>query len=309
MKSLLAAFAFAALLCAAAAPAAATVPPPLPAAAQTFRSGSLRVGVYGTAGKPALVFIPGLTCGPWEWSREISRFARQYRIYALTLPGFDGNPPMAGPLFDTVATDVWTLLQTHHIDRPVLIGHSLGGTLGLMLASQHSDRLRGVIAVDGLPIYPGVERYTPAQRAQAGERMGAMLAAIQTPSQFEASEKSFALPYMITSPADVASVAPLTARSDPKAAGAWTAADLALDLRPQLHAITAPVLEIAPFDAKIDGATLPAAGAKRAYYASLLKNDPTATVTVISPSRHFIMYDQPEQLDGAIAAFLSRVGG
>jgi hypothetical protein len=67
----------------------AAVPPPLPAPARSFDSGSLHVDVYGAPGRRALVFIPGLTCGPWEWAGEITQFSPSYTIYALTLTGFD----------------------------------------------------------------------------------------------------------------------------------------------------------------------------------------------------------------------------
>lgn len=281
-------------------PAWAAVPPPLPKVQQSFDAGSMRVDVYGTPGKPALVFVPGLTCGPWEWSGEIARFSSHYTIYALTLPGFDGRPGIDGPLFQTVANDFWTMLQAHSIEKPIVVGHSLGGTLALMLATQHSDRLSRVVAVDGLPIFPGMEAQTPAQRQAAAARMQSMMAAAATPVQFEAAEKTFVLPYLMTSQTDIAAVAPLSAKSDPAASGRWAAEDTTLDLRPQLKNVTIPVLEIAPYDAALEKRMFPDAAAKRRYYESLLANDPTAKVVTIAPSRHFIMYDQPAQLDATL---------
>src|ERR1700716_4328302 len=111
------------VLCSAwsAAPAAATMPPPLPAPTASFNSGSLHVDVYGTAGKSALVFIPGLACGPWVWSREISQFSPDHTIYALTLPGFDAQPAVGGHLFQTVSADFWKLMDTKNIQRPIVV--------------------------------------------------------------------------------------------------------------------------------------------------------------------------------------------
>src|ERR1700756_5743432 len=85
----------------------AALPPPLPAAIESFEAGSLHVDVFGTSGKPALVFIPGLACVPWEWSGEIARLSSNYHIYALTLPGFDGRSAITAPLFPTVTSDFW----------------------------------------------------------------------------------------------------------------------------------------------------------------------------------------------------------
>ncbi len=285
--------------------AKAVEPPPLPAASSTFAAGSLRVQVYGKAGMPALVFIPGLTCGPWEWSGEIARFAPKYQIYALTLPGFDGAPSISGPLFNTVAADFWTMLDAHNVQRPIVVGHSLGGTLGILLAEQHSNRLRAVVAVDGLPVFPGTENQTATQRAQSAARMSSMLSALSTPQQFAAAESTYVLPYMISAPSDIATVAKLTARSDAKAAAAWMSEDLTTDSRSELPNVHLPLLEIAPYDPTLEKAHFATAQAKRGYYAALLASDPTAQVQVIEPSRHFMMYDQPEKLDAALQDFFA----
>ncbi len=284
-------------------PALAVVPPAPPPAVATFDVGSIHVTQYGS-GPQSLIFIPGLTCGPWEWFGQIAHFAPSYTIYALTLPGFDGRPPIAPPLFKTVSSDFWKLLAERHIDKPVVIGHSLGGTLGLMLATQHPELLRGVVALDGLPIFPGNNFLTPAQIKARANATASMIAS-ETPAQFLASEQNAVLPSMITSRADVAAVAPLVARSNVRATAQWLREDLELDLRPQLPKATVPILEIAPYDAAVDSRYLPSLAAKRTYYEHLLAGAPHATVLMIANSRHFAMYDQPQAVTDAIAGFLA----
>ena len=303
---MLRAAAFGVVCSAVAVQAALAVPPAAaPAAVSNFEVGSLHVTQYGSGAK-TLVFIPGLTCGPWEWSGEIAHFAPDYTIYALTLPGFDGQPAISGPLFQTVTSDFWKLLAEKHIAHPVVIGHSLGGTTGFMLATQHPDRLAGVIAVDGLPIYPGNDRLTPdVVKAQAA-KMGAMMAA-QPAATFANSLKTYSLPYMLTAPSDVAAVALLAGKSDPAAAGAWYEADMALDLRTDLHKATVPIVEIAPYDVTLDGQYAPTSADKQRYYASLIANAPKASVVMIQKSRHFIMYDQPQALTDAITQSLAKM--
>jgi pimeloyl-ACP methyl ester carboxylesterase len=81
------------VLFAIAAAAIAAIPPPAPSPVASFDVGSLHVTQYSTAGRP-IIFIPGLTSGPWEWTGQIAHFAPQNSVYALTLPGFDGRPPI-----------------------------------------------------------------------------------------------------------------------------------------------------------------------------------------------------------------------
>ena len=285
------------------APAFATVPPPLPAATATFDVGSLHVQQFGSGAK-SLIFIPGLTCGPWEWSGEIARLAPHYTIYALTLPGFDGRPSVDAPLFPRVTADIWTLIEQKHIDRPIVIGHSLGGTTGFMLATQHPERLGGVIALDGLPIYPTDVFSTPDKIAAMADAAAAKMAAIPQ-ARFAAYEKSGSIPYLVTAPADVDAIATLAGTSDPKAAAQWFKEDVELDLRPQLAKATVPIVLLAPYDGALEGTYLPTAAAKRSFYAEIVKNAPNASVVVIPNARHFAMYDQPKAVSDAIDAFLA----
>ncbi len=286
--------------------ASAAVPPPLPAPVTAFQVGSLHVAQYGS-GPKALVFIPGLTCGPWEWSGQIDHFAAQYTVYALTLPGFDGQPAIQGPLFKTVSADFWTLLATRHITKPVVIGHSLGGTMGFLLATQHPELLAGVVSLDGLPILPGMNFVPRAQVEQIAAATSSRMATL-TPAAFEQYERTVTLPSLVTSPADVAAIAPLTARSNPAASGRWLSEDMLLDLRPALSKAAVPILLIAPFDAAVDAQyTLTTPAAKQAYYESLIKGAPNARVVMIDHSRHFAMYDQPQAVTADIAAFLAQV--
>jgi len=285
------------------APAFASVPPPLPAATATFDVGSLHVQQFGSGAK-SLIFIPGLTCGPWEWSGEIARLAPHYTIYALTLPGFDGRPSVDAPLFPRVTADIWTLIEQKHIDRPIVIGHSLGGTTGFMLATQHPERLGGVIALDGLPIYPTDVFSTPDKIAAMADAAAAKMAAIPQ-ARFAAYEKSGSIPYLVTAPADVDAIATLAGTSDPKAAAQWFKEDVELDLRPQLAKATVPIVLLAPYDGALEGTYLPTAAAKRSFYAEIVKNAPNASVVVIPNARHFAMYDQPKAVSDAIDAFLA----
>jgi pimeloyl-ACP methyl ester carboxylesterase len=278
-------------------PATAARAPSLPNAERTFTTGSLRVQVFGTPHKSTLIFIPGLTCGPWEWSNEIAQFSRAYRIYALTLPGFVGAPALQSRFFDTVSADFWTLLQQQHIEQPALIGHSLGGTLAILLAEQHPERLRSVIAVDGLPVFPGTESLSAQQRVTMAKQSSAAIAAVPR-AQFAESQKR-SLSYMVSSPQDVDSISQASSKADPGATAEWVYEDLALDLRSRLHDVTIPIAEIAPFDQSLDSPS------KRQQYAALFRGAPNARVQFISPARHFLMYDRPDALHAAIEAFLN----
>ncbi|PZR59478.1 MAG: alpha/beta hydrolase [Candidatus Meridianibacter frigidus] len=277
--------------------------PPSPSA--SFEAGTVHVDQFGD-GTPALVLIPGLTDGASVWNDLIARYAPKRRIYALTLPGFGARAPIRSPMLETVAHDIGAFLPK--ADKPVLIGHSLGGFLAIRLAEEHSELLRGVVAIDGLPVFPGMDKYTADQRAEFASQYSAPIATA-TPQQFLQGERA-AMAYM-TKPENLNAVVALSGGADPAATARYMNEMMGADLRPQLGNVKVPLLEVVPFDATLDPVrpfgAIKTTAEKDAYYKSLLAGDPTAKTAVVNDSRHFVMFDQPNALYGIVDDFLKGI--
>ncbi|MEP7185103.1 MAG: alpha/beta hydrolase [Rhodanobacter sp.] len=268
--------------------------------------GTLKVERHGDHGQP-VILIPGLQGGPWVWQKTIERLQRDHVVYAVTLAGFDGVPAPAdgGNLFDRADASLLQLIDQEHIDKPVLVGHSLGGTLALRFASEHADLISGVVSVEGLPILPGMDRVSAEQRQAMAAQMQQKMAAA-TPEQFKAQALQYMQHIGLIDQKLAARYAPMNARSDIKASAKYMAEDLASDLRPGLKNADVPILEISPYYAP-DFSHPPmvmSEAQKTAYYQSLLSNAPNAKVVSISPSRHFVMLDQPVRFQQALDDFL-----
>lgn len=275
-----------------------------PATAESV--GTLLVQRHGGHGR-AVILVPGLQGGPWVWQRVIEELQKDHVVYAVTLAGFDGVPPPAdgGNLFDRADLSLKQLIKHYKIDKPVLVGHSLGGTLALRFAGEHPDLIAGVVAVDGLPIFPGMERVSAEQRKTMAAQMQQQMSAA-TPEQFQAQSLGYMQKIGVIDPQLAARYAPMNARSDIKASAQYMAEDLAFDGRAGLKNANLPILEISPYNAA-DFSTPPmvmSEAQKTAYYQSLLANAPNAKVVSISPSRHFVMLDQPEKFQQALDGFL-----
>ena len=268
----------------------------------TFESGALQVEQLSDKG-PAIVFIPGLASGSWTWRDSAMRLGKTHSVYLLTLPGFDGRQPVPGTNFESLSKDLRSLIETRKLARPVLVGHSLGGTLSLSFAAENSGLVSGVIAVDGLPVFPGTEGIS-GDRSALAQQARAQLAG-QTPEQFAAYQQTYMGRFGVIDPATAARLAELSGRSDPGATADFAAQVLMLDLRPKLPAISVPVIEISPFHAPDFAAMGVDEDAKTNYYRMLLQGVAKLDVVSVSPARHFAMFDQPEKfaaaLDGALA--------
>ncbi|TNE84969.1 MAG: alpha/beta hydrolase [Deltaproteobacteria bacterium] len=66
--------------------------------------------------------------------------ARGIGLHALTLPGYEGTPPLAEPSWAGMVEAATPVVRDTLGDDGVLIGHSLGGLLGLVLAAEISPK-------------------------------------------------------------------------------------------------------------------------------------------------------------------------
>lgn len=278
--------------------------------AATTTVGTLNVERHGEHGRP-VILIPGLEGGPWVWARTIGALQKDHVVYAVTLAGFDGMPAPAGDgsLLDRADVSLKQLIEQLRIGKPVLVGHSLGGTLALRFAGEHPQMISGVVAIDGLPIFPGMERIGVDQRKAMAARTRQQMVAL-SPEQFAAQSLAYMQNIGVIDPQLAARYAPMNARSDINASAQYMAEDMLADHRPGLKNASVPILEISPYNAP-DFARSPGAmseAQKTAYYESLLAGAPQAKVVSIAPSRHFVMLDQPATFQRTLDGFLASLG-
>ncbi len=273
--------------------------------------GTLRVEKYG-AGNPAMIFIPGLSCGSWVWDSAVRKYSGTHTVYVLTLAGFDGLPAPTGPALDSADASLLQLITSAKIDRPILVGHSLGGLLALRFGTEHAAMLRGVVSVDALPVFAAFSQSTPDQRNTAADAFAGQMRDAPSAQYLAMQQKT--VNGMITDPAVAASAGALMAKSDQQASAAYMDDFLRTDLRPALPKLTVPTLEIAAVPTKPaafeppQAATSPIAdrmAGYKQYEAGIFAGAPNVTVVPIANSLHFVMLDQPKALYDAIDAFIA----
>lgn len=271
---------------------------------ETFESGTLLVERHGSKGRP-VILIPGLASGPWVWQDVIRQFKDEFTLYVVTLPGFDGRAAPTGEPFEGARAALRDLIVQRKLRQPILVGHSLGGTLAYAVAQDLGDGIGGVVALDGLPVFPGTENMPPQQRPQAAQSVRDRMVS-NDPQAWAAQQRQYMRGQGVLDIGKADDITPLLLRSDREAVGAYVAAALALDLRPNLSSITAPVLVVAPFyqyDGAQDAMT---ANDKVEHYRSLVEGIPSVEVVPIAPSRHFLMIDQRLALAGLLRRFFDR---
>ena len=273
----------------------------------------LQVEKFGS-GEPALILIPGLATGTWVWDSAIRKLSPTHRIYAVTLPGFDGTKPVVAPVLEKVDASLVQLIESEHLARPVMIGHSLGGLIAFGFAERHADMIGGIVSIDGLPVFPPVSHMAADERAAAARKAAASIRTL-TPDQF-AQQQQAAIASMVTDSTEASQVAHLTANSNPVATADFLEEDMKSDLRPGLTKDTVPTLVLAPVPTKAGPQYPPFMQSMTPkelsativqFYEGLLTGAPHATVMPVANSLHYATIDQPRAVNEAIEQFLKQV--
>ena len=106
------------------------------------------------SGDPPVLFIHGWCCDRSYWRDQLLEFQGRHRTVAVDLRGHgDSDKPDQGYTIAGFVDDVAWLTDRVGLDRPIIVGHSMGGLIGLNLVRKHPDLARGLVMVDS-PVVP-----------------------------------------------------------------------------------------------------------------------------------------------------------
>lgn len=276
---------------------------PIHAQGAAFTPTRFTVVDAGTAGKPDVVLIPGLSSSRAVWDAEAKLLAPNYRLHLVQVNGFAGQaagPNATGEMLPGLVEELHGYVAATGM-HPVVVGHSLGGLLTLMLAAKYPADARKIVVVDALPFYAllfSPQATVEAVRPQA-EAMKQQLLAI--PAEQYAAMQPMMVAAMVKDPAGAKTVASWSAASDRSVVANAMVEDMLTDVRPQLASIKTPALVLYEYDASMP---MLHADAYEATLKSSYASMPNVTLVRMDDSRHFIMYDQPAKFDAALQGFL-----
>ena len=277
---------------------------PQRACAATFNSDRITVTVEGQG--PDVVLIPGLASSAHVWDVEAAKLKDHYRLHLIQVAGFAGAPAggnAAGPIIQPTVDAIDAYIRAEHLNRPAVIGHSLGGLMGLMLAKQHPEDVGKLMIVDSLPWYgmlmgPSATLATVTPVA-AGIR-DKMIA--ETQESYAAGGSTIIARLVKSKGPEAQAATQASETSDHGVVARAMYEDFVTDVRPDLPSIKTPVTMLYPWDA--------ATGAPQAMFDRLYQGAyaplPNKTIIRIDGSFHFIQIDQPEAFDQRVQAFLAK---
>lgn len=124
-----------------------------PRATQTLAvpGGELAFEVEGR-GSPLVLLHEGIA-DRRMWNREFPLLARNHHVARYDLRGYGSSPPATSEFFPV--RDLLALIDYLRMDRPLIIGPSMGGKIALDLALAHPDKVGGLLLI--APGYSGMD--------------------------------------------------------------------------------------------------------------------------------------------------------
>lgn len=138
-----------------------TVPSDAPARILALPLGPASIVDEGAG--PPVVLVHGLPGSVRDFRWLTPPLAAHARVVRFDLPGFGGTPVATGPdpSPEGRAAFVLAVIDALGLDRPVIVGHSMGGLVAVAAVAQRPDGFRalGLVASPGIRPHEGFRRF------------------------------------------------------------------------------------------------------------------------------------------------------
>jgi len=250
------------------------------------------------SGLPPLVLAHGVSDDGLCWTTEAEALAPAFDVVMADARGHGrSEAPLGGYGPAEQAADLGGLIQALGLQRPIVLGHSMGAMTTLMLAGSAPELPRAILLEDPPPWWAQTASTAPAERERrVAMRVGMAELKRRTRAELIAGQRDTAP----TWPDDeLERWADSKIRFSPNVLDSFTAsAETAVDWPAVLRQITCPVL-------LITGDNRAGALVTQEHAAALRALVPQAQVAQIAGAGHSIRHDQFARYMDAVQGFLS----
>lgn len=257
-----------------------------------------------TRGRGAdLLLIPGLASTAEVWRGVADRLADRRRLHLVSIRGFGdlaAGANASGGVMAAVAAEVRRYIAEQQLERPAIIGHSMGGQVGLRVAADAGTGVGRVMVVDSSPFFPALI----SPQATVGD--------VEPIAQLAFQAIHFLGDQALLTRGREMGVELGGATEALFGTLGWQGGDrrvlaqslyevMTVDLRRRLPDITAPVTVVYGWSA--DG-TSPRSRTDALFRSAYSRLRTPAAFVPIEGAEHMVMIDQPARFMGAVGRFL-----
>lgn len=265
---------------------------------------SRRITVTTRGRGPDVILIPGLASTAEVWRGVADRLAGRRRLHLVSVRGFGDLGPGAnasGAVMGAIAVEVRRYTTEQGLERPAIIGHSMGGQVGLRVAADAGARVDRVMVVDSSPFFAAL--ISPQATVGDVEPI-AQLAyqAIQFLGDEALRSRGRQMGLDLGGATDTVFGSLGWQGGDRRVLAQSLYEVMTVDLRRRLPDITAPVTVVYGWSA--DQAS-PRGRADRLFRAAYARLRTAAAFVPIEGAEHMVMIDQPTRFMAAVDRFLA----
>jgi pimeloyl-ACP methyl ester carboxylesterase len=101
-------------------------------------------------GSPPIIFVHGWSCDHTHFQPQVEQFSRQHRTIAVDLRGFgESDAPHQDYTMAAFADDLAWLCGQLRVERPIVVGHSMGAVIAMELAAHYPEVPSAIVMIDG----------------------------------------------------------------------------------------------------------------------------------------------------------------
>lgn len=265
---------------------------------------SRRITVSTRGEGPDLILIPGLASTAEVWRGPADRLAGRRRLHLVSVRGFGDLPAQdnaSGAVMAAAASEVRRYVNEQRLEQPAIIGHSMGGQIGLRVAADAGRRVGRVMVVDSSPFFPAL--INPQATSRDVEPI-AQLAyqAIQFLGDEALRMRGREMGLELGGATDALFGTLGWQGGDRRVLAQALYEVMTVDLRRRLPDITAPVTVVYGWSADQASPRSRTDSLFRGAYAQLRA---PATFERIEGAEHMVMIDQPSRFMAAVERFLA----
>jgi N-formylmaleamate deformylase len=263
-----------------------------------------KVTVHGE-GQPMLL-IPGLSNAAEVWDSTVDQFKGQYEMHTVTLPGFAGQPPLQNTegFLNQVRDQLLAYIDQQGWQQPVIVGHSLGGYVSMLMAIEQPELFEKIIIVDAVPFIPALTMPGATEETSKAMADGMKAQMASQSEEMRAASLDMILASMITDPDNIKLAKQWGMDSDPASVNQAMYEMMTRDIRDDIAVIQSPTLVMGSWVAyKMYGMSRERL---QQSYGAQYEAMPDQRLAVTDTGKHFIMWDDPDFYFATMADFLKQ---
>ena len=245
-------------------------------------------------GNRTIVLIPGFASSGEVWAETKAVYEKEYTCYTLTMAGFAEAKPSPNPSFENCKVGIAKFIKEKNIEKPILIGHSMGGGLAMAIAADYPELIEKIVVVDALPCLAALMNPNFIQQENIDCTAAVNQITALTEEQFLEMQK-MSMPRFIQNIEMLETVVNWSVQSDRRTFAKMYCDFSNTDLRERIAAIKCSALVLLESNFK---------NFKPAIE-DQYKNLKSSNIKYANKGLHFIMYDDKEWYFDQLANFLA----